>query len=442
MTVQGRGRLPRNGGDRRRSVRAYGVDPADIRSGSYRPPRKGGTWKGLVLIAVLATVVLGGAFVFAGPALRGFARDMVQDNPQAMRFGLFGDIVREELGDDLQEPASSDATPVEFIVSDGASVARIGRDLEEQGLLTNQLAFQYIVITRDVESDLQTGTFTLTETMTPEEIVERLQSPPDPPPARLTVALREGLRIEQIVAQLVDSQPAEIDPDAFYALVTEPTEELRGEYEWMSNIPQGRSLEGFLGAGVFEIDADTSADGFVRVLLDDWERSIGALYISPAADAGLDFYELMTLASIVEKEAVLDEERARIAGVYQNRLDGKLDGNRLLNADPTVIYANDTMQLRGLELTEWPGFAFWGLTGAASLNDFTVPEDLQGYQSYQVQGLPPGPISSPTARTVQATLEPETETDLLFFVACGEGTHRFATDLGQHNANVTECRGG
>ncbi len=394
-----------------------------------------------MLIAVLATVVLGGAFLFAGPALRGVARDMVQDNPQAMRFGLFGDLVREELGDDLEEPAGSDATPVEFRVSEGASVARIGRDLEEQGLLASELAFQYIVITRDLESSLQTGTFTLMATMTPDDIVDRLQRPPDPPPARLTVALREGLRTEQIVAQLQDSLPAEIDPEELYGLVTEPTEELRDEYEWMSEIPQGRSLEGFLGAGVFEIDADTTAEGFVRVLLDDWERSVGARYMIQAEEAGVDFYGLMTLASIVEKEAVLDEERARIAGVYQNRLDGKLNGNRLLNADPTVIYANDTMQLRQLELSDWPDFAFWGLTGVASLNDFAVPQDLQGYQTYQVQGLPPGPISSPTARTVEAALEPETDTDLLFFVACGEGTHRFASSLDEHNQNVAECRG-
>ncbi len=441
MTVQGRGRLPRNGSDRRRSARAYGVDPSGIRNGSYRPPRRGGTWTGVLLIGVLAAIVLGGAFLFAGPALRGFARDMVTDNPQAMRVGLFGDIIREELGDDLEDRASDDATPVEFVVTEGASVSRIGRDLEEQGLLSNELAFQYLVITRDLESDLQTGTFTLTATMTPEDIVERLQLPPDPPPARITVALREGLRIEQIVAQLQDSLPAEIDPAEFYALVSEPSDELRSEYEWMSVIPAGRSLEGFLGSGVFEMDAETSADGFVRILLDDWERSIGDIYIPQATDADRDFYEIMTQASIVEKEAVLDEERARIAGVYQNRLDGKLNGNRLINADPTVIYANDTVQLRAMELEEWPGYAFWGLIGVASLNDFAVPEELQGYQTYQTQGLPPGPISSPTARTVEAALNPETETDLLFFVACGEGTHRFATSLDEHNTNVAECRG-
>ncbi len=442
MTVQGRGRLPRNGSDRRRSARAYGVDPSDIRSGSYRPPRRGGAWKGVVLIAILATVVLGGAFVFAGPALRGFARGMVEDNPQAMRFGLFGDIVRQELGDELDEPASSDATPVEFVVSEGATVSRIGRDLEEEGLLSNQLAFQYIVITRDLESSLQTGIFTLTASMTPDEIVDRLQRPPDPPPARLTVALREGLRIEQIAAQLQDSLPAEIVPQEFYDLVARPSDDLRAEYEWMSVIPAGRSLEGFLGAGVFEMDADTTAEGFVRILLDDWERSIGDVYIARATEAGLDFYESMTLASIVEKEAVLDEERQRIAGVYQNRLDGKLNGNRLLNADPTVIYANDTVQLRAMELGEWPAFAFWGLIGVPSLNDFAVPEDLQGYQTYQTQGLPPGPISSPTARTVEAALDPEVDTELLFFVACGEGTHRFATSLDEHNQNVAECQGG
>jgi UPF0755 protein len=395
----------------------------------------------VVLIAILATVVLGGAFVFAGPALRGFARDVVEDNPQAMRFGLFGDIVKEELGDDLVEAAGSDATPVEFVVSEGASVARIGRDLEDRGLLNNALAFQYIVITRQLESRLQTGVFTLTATMTPDDIVDRLQRPPDPPPARLTIALREGLRIEQIVAQLGDTLPAEIEPDAFYALVSEPPDTLREDHPWMSVIPEGRSLEGFLGSGVFEVEATIDAEGFLRVLLDDWERTIGDLYLEQAEDEGLDFYEVMTLASIVEKEAVLDEERARIAGVYQNRLDGKLNGNRLINADPSVIYANDTMQLRDIELEEWPAFSFWSLIGVPSLNDFAVTEDLQGYQTYQVQGLPPGPISSPTARTVEATLEPEVDTDLLFFVACGEGTHRFATSLDEHNTNVAECQG-
>ncbi|MDQ3448439.1 MAG: endolytic transglycosylase MltG, partial [Chloroflexota bacterium] len=258
---------------------------------------------------------------------------------------------------------------------------------------------------------------------------------------RLTIALREGLRIEQIVAQLGDTLPAEIEPDAFYALVSEPPDTLREDHPWMSVIPEGRSLEGFLGSGVFEVDATIDADGFARVLLDDWERTIGDIYIEQAEEAGVDFYELMTLASIVEKEAVLDEERARIAGVYQNRLDGKLNGNRLINADPSVIYANDTMQLRDIELEEWPAFSFWGLIGVPSLNDFAVSEDLQGYQTYQVQGLPPGPISSPTARTVEATLEPEVDTDLLFFVACGEGTHRFATSLDEHNTNVAECQG-
>ncbi len=441
MTVQGRGRAPRGDRDPARDIRSYRATGTQVRAGNYRPRRSASTWPGLLVLAILGAVVLGGAMVVAGPAFRDFARGMARDNPQTMRWPFVGDVIKADLGAGLQRPAGRDETPVRFTIAEGATVSQIARDLASTGLVSDALVFQYLVITQDVESELQTGTFALNATLTPEQIVERLQRPPDPPPARVSLAIREGLRIEQYVAQLQDQQPAEIDPEAFYELATDPPAALRAEYPWMSVIPQGRSLEGFLGAGVFEMDADTDAEALLRILLDDWEASIGDVYIAQAEESGQDFYEVMTLASIVEKETGVDEERARIAGVYQNRLDGKLNGNELLNADPTVVYANDTMELRKLPVAQWPSYAFWGLIGVASLNDFQVTEDLQGYQTYQVQGLPPGPIASPPPRSVEVALDPDTESGYLFFVACGEGTHRFAKTPGEHSRNVAECQG-
>lgn len=439
MTVGGS--RPGRGRPDVRGVRNYRVGTTDIRSASYRPRgRSSGTLRGLLFLILLAAVVLVGAFIVAGPALRDFARGLARDNPQTMRWPFVSDIVRADLGAALTDPAGADATPIEFTIAEGTSVFRIGQNLASQELISDPLVFQYLVISRNLESGLQTGTFTLNETMTPGAIVDRLQRPPDPPPALITIAIRSGLRIEQITAQLQDQLPGEIDPQEFHDLATEPPASLRADYPWMDVIPEGRSLEGFLASGVFEMDAAVDADGFLRALLDEWQATIGEPYIPIAEAQGRNFYEVITLASIVEKEATLDEERPLIAGVYQNRLSGLLNGNELLNADPTVIYANDTMQLRQLDLEQWPAYAFWGLIGVPSLNDFTVSQDLQGYQSYQVQGLPPGPIASPATPSVEAALNPETESGNLFFVACGEGTHRFATNIGEHNANVAECQ--
>ena len=441
MTVQGRGRSPRNDRSTIRGIRSYRSSPTDIRGGTYRPRRSGGSLRGLLFLGILAAVVLGGAFFFAGPAFRDFARGLARDNPQSMQWGVVADVIKADLGDALTRPAGPDDAPIEFIVGEGDTVSQIARDLAAEGLISDSLVFQYLVVTKDLENKLQTGTFKLDATMTPTQIVDRLQRPPDPPPAKVVLPIREGLRIEQYVAQLQAQQPANVDPAEFYALATDPPARLREDYPWMRVIPEGRSLEGFLGAGVFEIDADIGAEALLRLLLDDWQTTIGDVYLAQAEEQGKDFYVIMTLASLVEKEVVLDEERALIAGVYQNRLDGKLNGNELLNADPTVIYAKDTMELRKLEITEWPVYVFWTLTGAPSLQDFQVTEDLQGYQTYQVQGLPPGPIASPVARSVEAAITPETASGNVFFVACGEGSHRFATSIREHNNNVAECQG-
>jgi UPF0755 protein len=406
-----------------------------------RSGRGGGVLGGVIVIGVLAAVVLGGAYVLSGPFFQDFARGLARDNPQALRIPFVADVIRADLGEDLTEPVSADGAPVEFAVPEGATVSRIGQDLEEAGLLRDRLAFQFLIVTQEVEDKLQNGVFTLNASMTPQQIVDRLQRPPDPPPARVTIAIRDGLRIEQVTAQLAAERPAAIDAAAFYELASQPPAELRQEYAWMSVIPEGRSLEGFLGAGVFEMDAETDAPGFLRVLLDDWERTVGPPYIQQAEEAGYDFYERMIMASIVEKEVTVDAERRQVAGVYQNRLNGELNGNELLNADPTVIYANDTVQLRQLDVAEWTGFSFWGLIGVPSLNDFAVPEDLQSFQTYQTQGLPDWPIASPSLPSIQASIDPDTESGFLFFVACGEGTHRFAATIGEHNENVAECRG-
>ena len=158
-------------------------------------------------------------------------------------------------------------------------------------------------------------------------------------------------------------------------------------------------------------------------------RIAGAERMAVAEDRGLSFGEILTLASIVEKEAVLDAERPLIAGVYQNRLDREL----LLGADPTVIYAADGAALDEMPFEEWQSY-FFGKVPSGALRDVSLPEAWAGWNTYKLRGLPPGPICSPTVASIDAAISPDTTDGFLYFVAIpdGGGKHDFSKTLEEH----------
>jgi UPF0755 protein len=147
---------------------------------------------------------------------------------------------------------------------------------------------------------------------------------------------------------------------------------------------------------------------------------------------------VLSLASIVEREAVLDDERALIAGVYQNRMDG-LPGikNKILNADPTVIYAVDTVKLAELPFESWKAYTFWTVPEGVALKNVVLPDDLLGFQTYTQPGLIPAPIVTPTVASIDAALHPDTADKYLYFLAIpdGNGAHVFAKTAKEHDAN-------
>jgi UPF0755 protein len=172
-------------------------------------------------------------------------------------------------------------------------------------------------------------------------------------------------------------------------------------------------------------------------MLDKFAANVGDERLDVPGDRNLTFYQVMALASIVEREAVLDDERPLIAGVYQNRMDG-IPGvkTRLLNADPTVFYAIDTIELDKLDFGDWQQYAFWTPPGVA-LADVKVPEALQGFQTYQAPGLIPWPICTPSLPSIDAALEPDTADKFIYFLAIpdGGGAHAFAKTKTEHDAN-------
>ncbi|HWH23682.1 MAG TPA: endolytic transglycosylase MltG [Candidatus Limnocylindria bacterium] len=421
----------------------------DVRGGGYRPRRTNGSDGGggvglltrLLVIASAIGVLIIVAYLIFPPLFGGFFRGLAEDNPDLMRLPFVADAVREEIGDRLDQPAGTDPTPVDFVIAPGASSRQITDELVNRELVTDRLAFSFLLITEGAGSRLRAGAHVLDRTMSPREVVAVLERVPDAGPPKVTVSLREGLRIEQVTAYLQTLELTDFDAEAFFGLLNEPPAELRADYDWLRVVPEDRSLEGFIGSGVFEVGQDISAEEMARTLLDRWQQSGALALLEQAEREGTDFYHVVRLASLVQREARLASERPLIAGVYQNRLDGLGDGTRLLNADPTVIYAKDTMRLREMEISEWPQYFFWTYEGIATFAGFRVADDLATYQTWHSRGLQAGPICTPSLSSIEAAMAPDTEDGYVYFVAAGDDSHLFARTYEEHLANIERVRG-
>ncbi len=198
----------------------------------------------------------------------------------------------------------------------------------------------------------------------------------------------------------------------------------------LADRPAGQSYEGYLFPGTYYLLDNTTPTELIQLMLDSMARHLPPNYQELAQQQGLTFYEVLTVASIVEREAALDSERPLIASVYLNRLRGKGD-TRLLQADPTVQYAMGYQEAAN----QW-----W--KSPVALEEYSGVDSP--YNTYLYPGLPPGPIASPSLESIEAVLQPA-QTDYLFFVCaspgCSGGNHVFATSYDEHLQNVAAYYG-
>jgi UPF0755 protein len=209
-------------------------------------------------------------------------------------------------------------------------------------------------------------------------------------------------------------------------------------------MPDGASLEGFLYPATYTLITSasggpfhvTTADDLIRMELDKFFSAVGADRMNVPADRKMNFFQIVTLASIVQHETAKPEEKALVAGVYQNRLDRLHGFAPLMGSEPTVIYAVDTANLRKIDIAKWKTYYFWNAI-KTRISDLKVPPDLQGYQTYQVTGLIPGPISTPTAAEIDAALHPDQKDGYLYFLALPTGgSNVFAHTLAEQTQNI------
>ncbi|MCV0403662.1 MAG: endolytic transglycosylase MltG [Chloroflexi bacterium] len=410
-------------------------------------------------IALLVFLIIFGFTQFFAPRVMAW----VEENPGAIEHGLVQDFVewyRPEVLND--EPASTEQRRVTITVEQGATDTSIGRLLLEQGLINNEIAFQYAVITSGREGTLAAGVFDLSPTLRPSEIVAALQGQAFGEVT--TITLREGLRIEEVVATFAASEMT-MNMEEFADLLQSPPADILNEFDFLADLPAGRSLEGYILPETLEYQisgSEATPRAVVRRLLGEFGKALTQEIRDGIAAKGLSIDEAVIIASIVEREAVIDEERPRIAAVYTNRFlqPDNPQTVGLLNADPTLQYGLMTGESRpighpllpdggSLPVDEWGGVNWWPQLQVSG-GEVPLDESLLGFQTYTRPGLPPMPIAAPRIGSIAAVANAPLDEGYLFFVAgCPNGTrdgsHYFSTTLDEHNANIAraneECAG-
>ncbi|MBK8047683.1 MAG: endolytic transglycosylase MltG [Anaerolineales bacterium] len=330
---------------------------------------------------------------------------------------------------ELEQQARTDGESIRFTVEPGASARAIAENLANRGLILDPTLFEAYVRINGLDNKLEAGVFTLAPSMTLLEIVDSLQNAEVP---SVTITIPEGWRFEQTADYLEETGVlAATGGGASYRDLAQSgaVADLDPEkYAFLRSRPQGATLEGYLYPETYQLPQEgaTAADVILRQL-DTFAERVAPLYLEAraAGKTRLSLYEVLTVASIVEREAVIAAERPAIAGVYLNRLQ---EGT-LLNADPTVQYAMGYQQETGQ----------WWKTPVL-LEEYGAVDSP--YNTYLYAGLPPGPIAAPSLGSIKAVLEPDTH-NYLYFVALpdGSGRHVFATTFEEHQVNVQRYSG-
>ena len=349
---------------------------------------------GLVAMAVSVPAMAWQSFGAPEPAL----------NPW-QRFSYALDLVWN--AGDLTQPCDPAGVDQIFVIQPGESVRSISGRLERAGLIRNAQTFRTYLLWTGLDTVIQTGTYRLSPAQTGRDIAQMLKSTTL---TEVTFSILPGWRLEEIAASLPTSG-LDITPAAFLAAASAPANA-------PDFLPAGATAEGFLSPGKYTLPRSTSAERLVFLLLQSFSSRLTPELQSGFTSHGLTVFQSVTLASIVQREAVVADEMPMIASVFYNRLGS----NMRLQTDPTVQYALGYDTARG----NW-----W--TNPLSLADLKVDSP---YNTYLHPGLPPGPISNPGLAALQAVAAPAKSKYYYFQARCDKsGLHNFAETLEQHQQN-------
>lgn len=316
---------------------------------------------------------------------------------------------------ELEEPAGTDKTEVSFTIEEGELPADVATRLQRDGFIRDSDLFVLLLKCRHASETIQAGDHVLRQNMTMDEVIHSLQRGT----ARgVTITIRPGWRAEQIADYLETVNLPQFDKGQFLRLVQNGS----FDYAFLKDRPPNASggLEGYLFPETYNVLQGITADQLINRMLLEFDQRFTPAMRSQAAERKLTIQEVLTLASIVERETVKPEEAPLIASVYLNRLKNKT----YLNADPTVQYAIGYQA----DTKQW-----W--KSPVTLEEYQ--NVVSPYNTYLHPGLPPGPIAEPSMNSIQAVLQPA-DSDYLYFLATGDGGHAFARTIEEQNANLSK----
>jgi UPF0755 protein len=314
---------------------------------------------------------------------------------------------------------------VSFEIPKGATTAQIADSLQAKGLIRNALAFRIWARIKGLDTRLQAGIYNkLNSSMAIDQIVDTLLNAQ---PDAIRVTILDGWRLEQIAQELSNSGLANFKKQDFLNY-TQHINQFpdRAKYPLLQQVPQGKSMEGLLFPDSYDVAVNATARDVVNLLLTTMQQNITNKHVDTLAQKlHKTVYQVLIIASLVQREAGAPEDRGKIASVYWNRINNPAyETVGYLAADPTVQYARDSLK---------PPTKYWSTLETAG-NQTAVDS---AWNTYTHRGYPPTPICSSSLANILAAAEPPT-TDFYYFVAMndGHGHSAFAKNQKEQDANI------
>jgi len=370
--------------------------------GRATPPRQRRSSLGPFAFLLFVALMVVGLYVVGGPLAEDAAVAYVAEHDTLLRQDFIRGFVAERVANEVDLAKDPRADNRSFVITRGETAGQIGKRLEQEGIIRSALAFDYVLYETERENALQSGSYTVSPALSPRDLAKLFEKAPG---EQIVLRIIDGWRLSEIATAVNKAFPS-ISKEAFTqaAVVGDRKNTV------LVGMDATAPLEGFLFPDTYFMRPDTTAPQIVDLLLDTFERKVGATLRSASAARKVTIYDIVKLASIVEREARDRNESPTIAGVYTNRLKIGMK----LDADPTIQYA----------LGEWREL---------SLDDLKLDSP---YNTYLYPGLPPTPIANPGVAALEGAAKPA-DVPYFYFVAKSDGTggHAFAVTIEEHEAN-------
>ncbi len=316
----------------------------------------------------------------------------------------------ENVADDDTEVIVDAADGIEITIPRGSSTSDIAEILKENGIISWPSIFKLQSKINGYDDTYMSGKHILSKDLSYDQLMRVLSSNP----VSINVTIREDYYLDQVLDTL--SSKKLIDKNSFIKSMS--TEKF--DYDFIEQIPERENkLEGYLFPDTYFFDPNSTDREIITKFLDNFDTKFKLDYYARAQELNMTVDQIITLASIIEKEATLPEEKTIISSVFHNRLKSTDPSLKKLQTDATIQYI---LYKKEGKIKE-----------KLSTKDTQIDHP---YNTYVYEGLPPGPICNPGIESIEAALYPDEESQYYYFVARGDGSHEFSKTLSEHQAAV------